>query len=146
MNAIIAYSTLTGNTETVAEWVKERLAQAGHHVKLEEAGNIFPEALQPYDLVVLGSPTYWDGDVTDDFIPFLERMEDVDLTTKKAAVFGLGDSFSYPDEFARSVEILEKNLTRNGANLVVGSLRIDGDPVSQKDSVLKWADQLSQAL
>jgi len=142
MHAIIAYSTLTGNTETVAEWIRDRLLQAGHEVHMEDAANIYPDVLRDYDLIILGCPTYWDGDVTDDFVPFLDRMADLDLSDKKAAVFGLGDSDSYPDEFGRSVEIIEDNLLRSGVDLVADSLKIDGPPELQRDVIENWADNL----
>ncbi len=143
MKTIIAYSTLTGNTETVAEWVRERLVQAGHDVALEDAAAIYPDVLKDYELIILGCPTYWDGDVTDDFIPFLDRLVDLDLSDKKAALFGLGDSDSYPDEFARSVTILADNVTRSGADLVIESLKVDGAPEMQRDEITSWADDLA---
>jgi flavodoxin I len=144
METIIIYSTLTGNTEITAEWIRDRLMQAGHRVTMENAGNIYPEILQDYNLIILGSPTYWSGEVTDDFVPFLDKLAEEDLTGKKAAVFGLGDSVSYPDEYAHAVEIIEDALARAGAELSLESLKIDGDPEASRDQILAWAEDLSQ--
>lgn len=146
METIIIYSTLTGNTEIAAEWIRDRLIQAGHHVSMENAGNVYPEILQDYSLIILGSPTYWSGEVTDDFVPFLDKMADEDLSGKKAAVFGLGDSDSYPDEFAHAVEIIEDSLARAGAELVVESLKVDGDPELSRELILSWADDLAETV
>ena len=143
MKAIIAYSTLTGNTETAAEWIGEYLEDAGYTVRLEEADNIFPGALADYDLIVLGSPTYWGGDVTDDFVPFLNQMEGLKLTSKKAAVFGLGDAAGYPDEYCHAAEILEERLVKCGAFLAAPTLKIDGDPTEQKHLIQDWVKSLS---
>lgn len=143
MKAIIAYSTLTGNTETTAEWIREYLEDAGYKVRLEEAGNIYPTVLKEYDLIVLGSPTYWGGDVTDDFVPFIDKMEGMNLNDKKAAVFGLGDSAGYPDEFCRAVDVLETNLKKCGATLAAPSLKLDGEPGDQKKVIQDWVRSLS---
>jgi flavodoxin I len=146
METIIVYSTLTGNTEIASEWIRDRLIQAGHHLAMENAGNVYPDILQDYDLIILGSPTYWSGETTDDFLPFLDKMTELDLSGKKAAVFGLGDSDSYPDEFAHAVEIIEDSLARSGAELVIESLKIDGDPELNRDQILSWAEDLGETI
>lgn len=142
MKTIITYSTLTGNTETCVDWIREGLTGAGYTVKVQEAGEVFPSALKNFDLIILGSPTYWSGDVTDEFIPFLDEMTEVNLSHKKAAVFGLGDSQGYPDEFCRSVDVIEENLRKCGAELIVEPLKIDGDPEDQKELILAWVNQI----
>jgi flavodoxin I len=143
MRTIIAYSTLTGNTETAAEWIGEYLQGAGHTVRLEQADNIYPGALADYDLIILGSPTYWGGDVTDDFVPFLNQMEGLNLSRKKAAVFGLGDSAGYPDEFCQAADLLEKRLVKCGATLAAPTLKLDGDPSDKKHLIQDWVNSLS---
>lgn len=146
MEIIIVYSTLTGNTEITSEWIRDRLLQAGHRVTVENAGNVYPDILQDYNLLILGSPTYWSGDATDDFVPFLDKMADIDLTGKKAAVFGLGDAEHYPEEFALAVDIIEDRLDLAGAELVVESLKIDGDPERSRDQILTWAEDLGETV
>ena len=142
MNAIIAYDTITGNTETCAQWIRDALTEAGYRVDLEEAESLDPASLRDYDLIILGCPTYWNGDVTEGFWTLLDRMIGMDLYGKKVAVFGLGDSESYPDVFCRSVDVVEDRLSQCGARLAVESLRFDGEPEDDPDRVRRWAGEI----
>lgn len=138
MKAIIAYSSLTGNTETCAEWIRDFLEEDGHLVRLEDAANIYPEVVSDYDLVILGTPTYWGGEPTEEFNQFLDEMDRLDLSGQNVAVFGLGDEEGYPMEFCRAVDTVEKHLQKVGAHQVCESLRIDGDPMLQKSVIQEW--------
>ena len=63
----------------------------------------------------------------DDFIEFHEEMGGISLNSKKAAVFGPGDSEDYPDTFCEAVDILEGALKKCGADIVAESLNVDCD-------------------
>jgi len=53
-------------------------------------------------------------------------MSKISLEGKKAAVFGPGDSGSYPDTFCQAVDILEDTLNKCGAKIVVEGFKVDG--------------------
>jgi flavodoxin I len=139
MNTIIAYNTITGNTEICVEWIRETLEGMGHSVDVQDVSDIFPIVLENYDLIILGSPTYGYGNVTAQFELFLERLVSVNLSGKKAAVFALGDSELYDEDYTTAAEILEDDLTATGAALIVESLRIDGNPTGHEDQIRRWA-------
>jgi len=145
MTVIIAYNTITGNTEICAEWIRDALVEQGHDVDVHDTSDIYSSMLENYDMIVLGSPTYGYGETTAQFEPFLDEMVEMDLRGKRAAVFGLGDSEIYPDEFCAAVDELEESLTQVGAVLVSESLRIDGNPVDYEDEIRKWASNLADA-
>ena len=143
MNAIIVYDTITGNTETCAKYICDIFVDRGYTVNLQDATHFHPTGFENYDLIVLGSPTYSLGELTEDFELFVQDMAGTNLSTKKAAVFGLGDSEDYPDDFCTSVDILENSLKDCKANLIVNSLKVDGDPEMCEDAIKTWAGEIT---
>ena len=139
MSAIlIVYGSTTGNTESVAERVASTLSKAGHEVSLKNAADVAPKGLADgVDLVLLGSSTWGDDDIElqDDFVPLFENLEDAGLSGRKVAVFGCGDS-SYT-HFCGAVDAIEEKAASLGATVVVGSLKIDGDP--DLEDAVAWA-------
>ena len=137
---IIAYGSTTGNTLLLAEKVEEVLKRQNGDVELVEVTKISPSNLTAYDLILLGSSTWGDGELQDDFIDFEQEMNEIDLTGKLAACFGPGES-DYP-LFCEAVDILENRLGSCGAKLVVEGLKIDGDVESQFDLAEEWVNGL----
>ena len=66
-------------------------------------------------------------------------MEGVELKGKKAAVFGPGDS-SY-SLFCEAVDILEKRLKECGAEIIIDSLKIDGDGDLHLKEAEAWGEK-----
>jgi len=146
MNKIlVAYATMTGNTSTVAETIQQHLITKlpEAQVKLLDMADLNPVDLLDYDLVILGSSTWDDGDVNQVAREFLERLNsgETDLAQPKFAIFGLGDSF-YP-EFCKAADVLKINISEHKGQVVGELLRLDGFP---DDEVMKtaceWADTL----
>jgi len=140
MRTIVVFGSFVGNTETLAGYVKRGLEAAGHTVVLKDVVYADPEELKDYDLIVLGSPTYEPKMIQDDMIPFYEKLKEVDLSGKKAAAFGPGDT-AWPD-FCEAVKYLEERLTHCGAQIVCESLMIDGVVEDQEDAAISWARQI----
>ncbi|MBD3280046.1 flavodoxin [Candidatus Dojkabacteria bacterium] len=140
MKAIVVYGSTTGNTEEVANYVVNGLKDAGHAVTLKNVMDANPGELKDYDLVALGSSTWNEGELQDDFIPFYEQMDEVDLKGKKAIVFGCGESIY--DNFCTAVDILEKKLKELGAEIVADSFKIDGDIGEYLPKVQEWASKV----
>ncbi|HBG79733.1 MAG TPA: flavodoxin, partial [Porphyromonadaceae bacterium] len=61
----------------------------------------------------------------DDWSDFYHKLEKMDLTGKTVALFGLGDSFIYPDSFVDAMGILYETVAEKGATLV-GEVSPDG--------------------
>lgn len=144
MKTIVVYNTVTGNTEVCAQWIHESLAEGGHQVVIKDTDEVYPSVLEDYDLIIMGVPTYGEGELTYDFEQFLQGMELMDLSGKKAAVFGLGDSESYPDDFCTAADTLVGTLKKCGATLITDSLKIDGDPEESEDDVRDWAAEINE--
>jgi len=125
MKAIVIYGSTTGNTEEVANYVGNGLREAGHEVIVKNVADSTPQELTGYDIVLLGSSTWNEGLLQDDFVPFYEQMTGLSLAGKKAAAFGCGESIY--EFFCGAVDTLEKKLKELGAEIVATSFKVDGD-------------------
>lgn len=92
----IFYGSSTGNTEVVAEKLKELFGEAAEAANIDTASK---EDLEKYDYLIFGTSTWGIGDMQDDWEDFIDALEDVDLSKKKVALFGLGDQINYPESF-----------------------------------------------
>lgn len=138
--AIVVYGSSTGNTEILAGALTEEL-KSRFDVTARNVLDITPQDILDYDLIVLGSSTWEEGELQDDFRDFYDDMDQLDLSGKKVAVFGPGDS-SW-EEFCRAVDLLEEKSQELKANLVSPGFKWDGD-IDEKaiTEIKKWASKL----
>ncbi|RKD21871.1 flavodoxin [Ammoniphilus oxalaticus] len=131
---LIVYASLSGNTEEIASVIAAGIHEDGFEVDMKEVESVTPEELLEYDGILLGSYTWGDGELPDEYIEFYEGLDALDLSEKKAAVFGSGDT-SY-EHFCGGVDVLEEKLTELGAELTLEGLRVefapDGDEEEEK--------------
>ncbi|MBH5318702.1 flavodoxin [Paenibacillus sp. GSMTC-2017] len=120
---IILYTSLTGNTEEMAESIAEGVKATGIDYVCKEAFDAKPEELLDYDAIIMGAYTWGDGELPDEFLDFYEEMDGLNLAGKKAAVFGSGDT-SYP-VYCGAVDIIEGKLKELGAEIVCESLKFE---------------------
>jgi flavodoxin short chain len=85
--AIIIYATRTGNTQIVAETIRDGMKQSGVEVLLKRVADVEVSELAGVDAVILGAPTYH-HDLIESMKTFLFKMESVDLRGKIGAAFG----------------------------------------------------------
>ena len=141
MKINILYGSTTGNAQSVSEKIAEYLIKTGHEVSLDNVLRCEPASLIKYDVIILGCSTWGDGILQDDFVPFEEKMKVLDLSGKKAAVFGSRET-AYP-QFCKGVDILEDRLEACGAEIIGTSLKIDGDVDIQEDRTLEWIENIA---
>lgn len=124
---VLIYASMTGNTEMMAEAVVKGIQETGEEVKVIDVMNgVFAKDLLEYDGILLGSYTWGDGELPDDFLEFYEEMDGIDLRGKKAAVFGSGDT-GY-NHFCAAVDILMEKLKELGADVLPEGLKVDLTP------------------
>ncbi|MDR3090428.1 MAG: flavodoxin [Desulfobulbaceae bacterium] len=143
-NALIVYGSTTGNTESVAEKIADVLRDKGMAVTVKNVTAVSVSELGgDNDLTVLGSSTWGDEDIEfqEDFAELYEHLGDAALHGKNVAIFGCGDS-AYT-HFCGAVDLLEESMEKLKANVVIGSLRIDGDPSDAGDEIHAWAEDLA---
>jgi flavodoxin I len=127
---LVIYASMTGNTEEMAEAIVEGVKEAGIEVVSKEAFDGNPEDLNDYDGIIIGAYTWGDGELPDEFLDFYEGMDGLDLSGKKAAVFGSGDT-SYPI-YCGAVDTIEQKLRELGAEIVMESLKFEYDASEQE--------------
>jgi flavodoxin I len=111
------FSTQTGKTEEIADMIA---AETGLAPK--DIGDASPEDLKGYDGLIVGTPT-WNtgadeqrsGTAWDDY---LEQIRALDLGGKPVAVFGVGDSYGYGDNFCDAIEELHSTFQAAGAKML----------------------------
>ena len=119
----IFYGSTDGHTAAAAAELKTLLdalalpaGEAG--VELFDIADYYLEEMLDFDCLVLGIPTWHHGQLQRDWEAVLEEFDTLDLSGKRAAVFGLGDQHGYPDTFADAIFFLADKLRRQGAVLV----------------------------
>lgn len=136
----IIYGSTTGNTERVAEMIKDQLT--ADEVKLIQVSQAKAEDVQEADLVLYGSSTWGYGDLQDDFEPYFNTMDAALLGDKEVAVFGCGDSIGFGDVFCEAVNLISEKATSCGAKLVADGLKVDGDVDNNIDAINDFAKGL----
>lgn len=124
MNKIgLFYGSTIGNTEGVAETITEKIGK--NNIDIFDIGGTSKEDLEKYNLLILGTSTWNDGDIQDDWEDFLPSLAEIDFSDKTVALFGLGDQFGYADNFIDGVGILYDSVIAKGAK-VVGNWPTEG--------------------
>ena len=119
----IIYSFNSNKTRLIAE----KIAEAFGKDKIEKvnAEDITEEQFMSFDNMILGVPTWFDGELPNYWDEFVPALEDLDLQGKTFAVFGLGDQKGYPENFADGIGIMVRLLEERGGK-VVGETSTDG--------------------
>ena len=105
---LVAFSTIHGSTQEVAERIAATLREQGLAVDLHPAKQV--RALDPYRAVVLGAPLYmfhWHKDA----LNFLSRHRKA-LEQKPLAIFALGPVNNVEKEFQDARAMLDKELAK----------------------------------
>ncbi|CAH0124847.1 MULTISPECIES: flavodoxin [Priestia] len=126
---LLAYASMSGNTEAIADLIEEELVKHGLHVKRAEVYDIDASDLVSAESIIFGAYTWGDGELPDDFLDLYDEMDDIDLSQKQMAVFGSGDS-SY-DVFCGAVDLIEEKIKRRNGNIAVPGLKIELSPFGE---------------
>lgn len=110
----VFYGSNSGNTQHIAEILAKELIINKEHVYDVAKEPI--EKILDYEILLLGSSTWGYGDVQDDWD--LTKLEALNLSGKHVAVFGVGDSSSYPDTFCDAMGQLAEAAQKAGAILI----------------------------
>ena len=101
----ICYGTSNGATAKTAKMIKEEFFSKISNIQIDtfnlyESG---PPDWKNYEFLVLGSPTYYNGQLQDDWSQTVLSTPPNELQNKKVALFGLGDQESYCFTFVDSL-------------------------------------------
>jgi len=113
------YGSTTGNTETAADLIKKEFDKIDADIL--EVFNVAGDRvskMMDFDYLILGSSSWGDGELQDDWDDVWDQMDDLDLSGKKVALFGLGDQFGFSDTFQDALKVLADKVKELGGELV----------------------------
>ena len=137
------YATYSGGTDMASTALAEYLSGKGYDVTRIDVSEVKPEQLQSAELVVLGSPSWGDGQPHDYFLELPKRIPGEFLKGKKVAIFGLGDS-SFP-LFCGAVDHLKELAQKTGGEVMEPMLKIDNYFINQTDAntqLEEWIEKI----
>lgn len=119
----LIYSFNSVKTAAVAKKIGKAFSEKGiEHVNAE---NIDDEKFLSFDFYIIGVPTWFDGELPNYWDELVPAIEDMDLSGKTFAVYGLGDQVGYPENFCDAIGIMATLFKERGGN-VVGTFPVDG--------------------
>lgn len=119
----IVYGSTMGNTQRVAEQIKDLLGK--HAADPVDVIDFNAKDIAKYDALLLGIPTWHVGEMQDDWVDAADRFNSPLLKGKKVALFGCGDQAGYPDTFGDALGLLWDIIEPAGPTLV-GKWPTDG--------------------
>ena len=128
----IFFGTDTGSTRKIAKMIFKELGEAIADKPLN-INRVDVDDLLAYDRLILGTPTYGSGELpglsaecqAESWEEFMPNFDDLDLSSKKIALYGLGDQVNYPEEFLDALGELYEAVEECGAE-VCGQWPTDG--------------------
>ncbi|HLS09283.1 flavodoxin domain-containing protein [Lentibacillus sp.] len=146
-NVLMLYASMTGNTEAVAEIIRDAVEKHGHRVvtKTFEMDPVDAAELAEYDGLLVGTYSEDDGALPFEVEDFYEELDEVDIDGLPAGVFGSGD-FVY-DTFGGAANTMGDRLAEKQAKLVPEWLVVDLYPDEEDaDRCRHFADRFCKMM
>ena len=112
----VFYSFNTRNTTKAVVKIME--AFGNQNIEAVNVENITLPQLLAFDNLILGVPTWFDGELPNYWDEFMPALEEGDLHGKTIAIFGHGDQVGYSENFADAIGILAEAVEERGAKLI----------------------------
>jgi len=112
----LIYSFNTNKTSLAARKIAEDFGEG--QVDNVNAETITEKEFLSFDNLILGVPTWFDGELPNYWDEFAPALEDLDLKGKTIAIFGNGNQKGYPENFLDAVGIMTDLLESRGAQLI----------------------------
>ena len=117
------YSFNSKKTAKIAGIVHNALS--GNDVQLINIDEVKIENFLAFDNLIVGVPTWFDGELPNYWDELLPALEEIDFSGKRIAIFGLGDQKGYSENFCDAIGIMASFFEVKGA-LIVGKIPLDG--------------------
>lgn len=128
----IFYGSLTGTTADVAGRIARELGV--DNTDVHDVKDTAPSKLGDYEELILGTSTWGDGEIENDWYDFLDGAQALDLKGKRMAVFGCGDE-SMSHTFCNGVGELYTRMLPTGVT-PVGAFNVDGYDFEKSDAYI----------
>jgi len=131
MKIALFYGSTNGNTADAALKIQKRLNTDLYDVGKLKNG----DDLAKYDVLILGTSTWYDGDLQDDWDSFMSHLQEADLSGKIVALFGLGDQEGYGSDYVSGMRLIYDKVVEKGAK-VIGSWEDKGYSYESSASII----------
>ncbi|TNF08851.1 MAG: flavodoxin [Bacillota bacterium] len=127
-NILLVFWSGTGNTEIMAEKVKEGMEKAGASVDMRTVDQVDPSEVNNFDKIAFGCPSMGVETLEEDeFEPFFEAVEG-SLSGKKVALFG-----SYGWGEGEWMDAWQERTIASGAKLFEEGFKVNSTPSSEEE-------------
>ncbi len=120
MTVGIYFATTTGKTEDIAERLHGLLGEAESPKDISDVDDL--NELSSHEGIICGIPTWNTGADSErsgtTWDSLLDEIGSLNLSGKKVAIFGLGDSSTYTENYCDAMEELHRFFTQAGATMV----------------------------
>ena len=128
---VIIYGTSTGVCEDLANRIGTKLGVDN----IINVTNLDDNVIADNENLILGTSTWGAGEVQDDWYDGIRIIKSANLNGKTVALFGCGDSESYPDTFVGGMAEIYHAVTDAGAQ-VIGAVATEGYTFDDSESVV----------
>lgn len=129
-DVLLVYWTGTGNTEMMAEKIKEGLENQNIDVEMAMVDEIDPLEVSNYNKILLGCPSMGEEELEDtEFEPFFEEIAPL-LSGKQVGLFG-----SYGWGEGEWMTLWENRVKETGATLFQEGLKVNYTPTEEDDDL-----------
>ena len=129
-STIVIYGSSTGSCQSIAETIASKLG-----AEAIDVANLDNDVIANHDNLILGTSTWGAGEMQDDWYDGVKTLKAAGLAGKTVALFGCGDSESYPDTFVGGMAELYNAARKAGAD-IVGAVPVDGYTFDDSESVV----------
>lgn len=133
----VFYGSSTGTCEDLANQIADKMGVSQSDVY--SADKLTADLVKEYDLLIIGTSTWGDGELQDDWYDGVKVLKAADLSFKSVALFGCGDSESYCDTFCDGMGILYEDLKDSGCSFIGNRVSTDGYSYSSSIAVVDGA-------
>ena len=95
MNLAIVYTSKTGHTEELVQFIRDLFLEKKIEVRLIRVEQFLLQDLSGFDAVIIGTYTWGAGDIPSEMLALYRAFETADVRHVVTGVVGTGDSF-YP--------------------------------------------------
>jgi flavodoxin I len=115
------FGPIGGSTDKVGKKIAKAFGE--DHIEFVPVKAAGTAELDKYDKIIFGISTLgretWDGVHTkNDWDVFMPTLSEVDFSSKKVALYGLGDSVTYAQYFVDHMGVLAEILLAQNANII----------------------------
>ena len=128
---VIIFGTSTGTCEDLAGRIGAKLGVDN----IINVTDLNDSVIADNDNLILGTSTWSAGELQDDWYDGIKVIQGANLSGKTVALFGCGDSESYPDTFVGGMAELYNAAKNAGAN-IIGAVSTDGYTFDESEAVV----------